>query len=332
MDTLQQDTLQIGASDERFFNHFNDFTSHQTFQHQWTQLMFQNLQQMRLQQSTEHEGSYSSQVVTPLALTSDTEASQLTENRQYSPSKQSSPRWLNSSVNNHTEPLSSSKTSLLSSPSSIISSATEPPTLNPAKKTETLPPGKTGLLKRRRGRPRFSDTGMRNTRTVALTAAKEKQKAPQYTLADQMNGVDNFRHEHGDIDQKMNRTRSRNRKAAYKSRQKKQKETEELQLRAAELETVNKNRNSEAAMLRGEILVLKNMILQHSGCECSYIDEYISNTTRQLVESTIAVTASAVGVSQSQYNQPGTKGPGGERYLDTMILDMDPDTGVLVGV
>lgn len=71
------------------------------------------------------------------------------------------------------------------------------------------------------------------------------------------------------------RLRLRNREAAHKYRQKKQRGITDLQTQEAVAEAVNQALFIEASALRGKILLLKNMILQHGNCDCPLIQDYI---------------------------------------------------------
>ncbi|CCF37231.1 hypothetical protein CH063_08616 [Colletotrichum higginsianum] len=136
-----------------------------------------------------------------------------------------------------------------------------------------------------------------------------------------------------------NRIRARNREAAYKCRKKKQKGIAELQTQEAMIENVNRTLNSEAAMLRSEILMLKNMVLQHGGCGCSFIEEYISGAAQNLVQSSMAAAASGGGGHSNSGNGGGmqqihdqnctNRGDDGEGYnVDWKGFDIDSKAGI----
>ncbi|KAK2052834.1 hypothetical protein LY76DRAFT_525883, partial [Colletotrichum caudatum] len=89
--------------------------------------------------------------------------------------------------------------------------------------------------------------------------------------------------------------RARNREAAHRCRQKTQKNTEKLVTQEAVLNRINKSLHTEATQLRGEILILKHMVLQHSGCGCPSIADYISSAAQNLVKSGSTTTVVANG-------------------------------------
>lgn len=130
---------------------------------------------------------------------------------------------------------------------------------------------------------------------------------------------------------KKNKVRARNREAAYKCRKKKQKGVEELQTQEAMAENINKNLNDEAALLRGEILMLKTMVLQHGSCGCSFIEEYISGAAQNLVLSSMAGGASASASSGGMQTniQPCPNGTNeGEPYVDWKMFDADTERAI----
>ncbi|GKT94557.1 BZIP transcription factor [Colletotrichum tofieldiae] len=93
-------------------------------------------------------------------------------------------------------------------------------------------------------------------------------------------------------------------------------------------ENINKSLNYEAAQLRGEILMLKNMVLQHGGCGCSYIEEYISGAAQSLVQSSMAAAGSTHGGGMQIHDQNCANGAGGEGYVDWKMFDMDTKAGL----
>jgi hypothetical protein len=51
---------------------------------------------------------------------------------------------------------------------------------------------------------------------------------------------------------------------------------------------------SEIAQLRDETLMLKSMVLEHAGCGCNHIDEYIKHAASDLVvKSSLSVPGSS---------------------------------------
>ncbi|KAL2752718.1 hypothetical protein ACRALDRAFT_1072579 [Sodiomyces alcalophilus JCM 7366] len=95
-------------------------------------------------------------------------------------------------------------------------------------------------------------------------------------------------------DDKKARLRQRNREAARKCRVRKQRGIEDLQSNEAAVTAVHQALAAEATMLRSEVLMLKNMVLQHGGCGCPYIQSYIEGAaTRLLTRPSTSSTASS---------------------------------------
>ncbi|KAL0934602.1 transcription factor atf21 [Colletotrichum truncatum] len=299
-------------------------------QQQNQQAQFFLQQQLKLKaQNTSANGSQPA-FVTPSALTSAPEAppSIISDS-----STQSSRGWQDSPASNS---LSSPTSSIISPHPSSVSPPVDPLILSPEQETKPQPAETTELPKRRRGRPRLSETNARATRAAPSTATaasstgtkvqQRKAAAARRASTASVSGADEFRGENGSDDKK-NRIRARNREAAYKCRQKKQKGIEELQSQEAVAENINRSLTAEAAMLRGEILMLKNMVLQHGGCGCSYIEEYISGAAQNLVHSSMAAAAAAPpagpGGRPDMVTHPGVDGAEGEGFVDWKMFDMD---------
>ncbi|KAK2013450.1 hypothetical protein LZ32DRAFT_604494 [Colletotrichum eremochloae] len=296
-------------------------------QDQRTQFLFQQ-QQQRLQQpiGPTPNGSQSA-FVSLSALNSTPGEPPLLVDRQYSTSTQGSSAWQDSPVSNTAESLSSPTSSILSPPAPPI----DPLLIDSAKGTEgPQTEDANEAPKRRRGRPRLSDAAPKPASAAAPTPTKvQKKSSSRRTSTASASGVDERADERrGSLDDKKNRIRARNREAAYKCRQKKQKGIEELQTQEAIMENINKTLTSEAAQLRGEILMLKNMVLQHGGCGCAYIEEYISGAAQNLVQSGMAASASATGGGMQMHSQDCTNGTGGEGYIDWKMFDMDIKAGM----
>lgn len=79
------------------------------------------------------------------------------------------------------------------------------------------------------------------------------------------------------------RRRGRNRYAARKCRVKKHEENEKLAADAVSAESANALLRLEASGLRDETLLLRNLVLQHGGCDCDFIRAYIQNSASALV-------------------------------------------------
>ncbi|KAK2053750.1 hypothetical protein LY76DRAFT_258860 [Colletotrichum caudatum] len=244
----------------------------------------------------------------PSALTSAPAAACLTADRQSSTSTQSSQSWQDLPFGNFVESLSS--------PESSMSSPVDPRIRNPAKKTQAIQPiYSTEARNRRRGRPRLSGTSQRAG--AALTAAKTTKKGKQKRAPTvSTSGLDDLSSHLSDGDSKRNNILARNREAAYKCRQKKQKGIEKLQIYEAILEDISNSLNTEAAMLRDEILMLKHMVLQHGGCGCSFIDDYISGAAQKLVQSGTMTGALNDGGNTQIISQPCMAGANDEGHIN----------------
>ncbi|KAK1574069.1 bZIP transcription factor [Colletotrichum navitas] len=292
-------------------------------QQQRTQFLFHQ-QQQRLQQPIgPRADSSQSAFVSLSALNSAHGAPPSVVDRHSSTSTQSPSGWPDSPVSNVTDSLSSPTSSVISPPAPPI----DPLLLGSAKGTEgPRTEDASEAPKRRRGRPRLSDASPETASAVAPTPTKvQKKSASRRTSTASASGVDEHAdgHSGSTVNDKKNRIRARNREAAYKCRQKKQKGIEELQTQEAVMENINKSLNSEAAQLRGEILMLKNMVLQHGGCGCPYIEEYISGAAQNLVQSSMAASASAAGGGMQMHSQDCRNGTGEEGYIDWKLFDMD---------
>jgi hypothetical protein len=76
----------------------------------------------------------------------------------------------------------------------------------------------------------------------------------------------------------------KNRVAAHKCRQRKKKYMDGLEARAQEFSSENKTLKENVAMLREEVLSLKNEMLRHAGCGFWAVDEYLSRCAGNLLE------------------------------------------------
>ncbi|GKT91488.1 BZIP transcription factor [Colletotrichum tofieldiae] len=235
----------------------------------------------------------------------------LTADWESSISTESSQPWHESSFNNLAEPQSSPGSSM---------SPVDPDVLSPAKETQPVQSiNPTESPKRRRGRPRLSST---------KTTKKNKQ---QYVSSASASGVDDLS-SHSGSDNKKNKTRARNREAAHRCRQKSQRNIEKLQTQESIISDINKSLTAEATMLRGEVLMLKHMILQHSGCGCSSIEDYISSAAQNLVQSGSMTAAVTDGRNTQIGCQNCTTGDDQEGYMDWQLFNADNEADApLVG-
>jgi hypothetical protein len=93
------------------------------------------------------------------------------------------------------------------------------------------------------------------------------------------------RGEHSDRQRKdhSQHTKERNRIAANKFRTKKREHTLRLQSEVQELERTNHNLSIYLANLTREIQELKMKLLQHTGCDCSLIHEYLAAEAQRYI-------------------------------------------------
>lgn len=75
----------------------------------------------------------------------------------------------------------------------------------------------------------------------------------------------------------------KNRVAAHKCRQRKKEYINGLEARAREFSTKNKALKENVAMLREEVLELKNEVLRHAGCGFWAVDEYLARCAGDLL-------------------------------------------------
>ncbi|KAK2046018.1 hypothetical protein LZ31DRAFT_225493 [Colletotrichum somersetense] len=267
------------------------------------------------QQQSPFQQLLGNRAAAPSALTLTPTSPWPTADPQSSISTQSSHSWQGSSSTNRSESLLSPTCPLLSLVApQFVQSIGETRPFQPTDSPETP--------KRRRGRPRLSETSQR-ARAAPTPAKKTKRQRSSSTWASE---DDDSSSKVGggsdDDDEKRNRVRARNREAAHKCRQKTQKGISQLQTQEAVMGGINKSLKSEAEMLRGEILLLKHMVLQHSGCGCSFIEEYIAGAAQSLVQSGARISASPRGGNAEADGQHPTMAGSDDCYIDRRTYDL----------
>lgn len=75
----------------------------------------------------------------------------------------------------------------------------------------------------------------------------------------------------------------KNRLAAHKCRQRRKEYISSLETRARDYSDQNQNLKNTVSVLREEVLSLKNILLQHAGCGCWAIDEYLKRSAGDLL-------------------------------------------------
>ncbi|EGY20891.1 uncharacterized protein VDAG_02415 [Verticillium dahliae VdLs.17] len=131
-------------------------------------------------------------------------------------------------------------------------------------------------------------------------------------------------------DKKM-RLRARNRVAAHKSRARKQHGIEDLQAQESNVGAVNKDLKHQYAKLRGEVLVLKDMVLQHGGCGCPFIESYIKDTAVSLSQKPNAITATGHGSSSTAILAAASSSPvtpQGQGACGSPLFHVESDNGL----
>lgn len=75
----------------------------------------------------------------------------------------------------------------------------------------------------------------------------------------------------------------KNRLAAHKCRQRRKEYINSLETRARDFSAQNQNLKDTVSQLREQVLELKNVLLQHAGCGCWAIDEYLKRSAGDLL-------------------------------------------------
>ena len=96
----------------------------------------------------------------------------------------------------------------------------------------------------------------------------------------------------------------RNRIAASKCRRKKKQWTQDLEDTAREVQNTSKNLLKQVAVLRDELLYLKDELLKHDGCSCERIKQYLMNEATRVVEGTSA-SAGISNAATAKSSPPG---------------------------
>lgn len=78
------------------------------------------------------------------------------------------------------------------------------------------------------------------------------------------------------------RNREKNRLAASKCREKSKKYVDELRDKERELAAQRASLSAHAAVLKEEVLYLKNEVLRHGDCNCDFIQKYLATAARQI--------------------------------------------------
>ncbi|KAK2023313.1 hypothetical protein LX32DRAFT_697982 [Colletotrichum zoysiae] len=267
------------------------------------------------QQQSPFQQLLGNRAAAPSALTLTPTPPWPTADPQSSISTQSSHSWQLPSSANPSESLSSPTSSLLSLVAPhFVQSVGETQPFQPTDSQETP--------KRRRGRPRLSEISQRARAAPAPAKKTKRQRSSSASASEDDDSSSKVGGGGSDDDEKRNRVRARNREAAHKCRQKTQKGISQLQTQEAVMGGINKSLKSEAEMLRGEILLLKHMVLQHSGCGCSFIEEYIAGAAQNLVQSGARISASPRGGNaEADVQHPGMAGSD-ECYIDRRAYDL----------
>ncbi|OAG02473.1 uncharacterized protein CC84DRAFT_1099221 [Paraphaeosphaeria sporulosa] len=106
----------------------------------------------------------------------------------------------------------------------------------------------------------------------------------------------------------------KNRVAAHKCRQRKKEYINGLEARAREFSSKNKALKENVAMLREEVLSLKNEVLRHAGCGFWAVDEYLARCAGDL----LGVDAPGMGEQQSKRPKPSPMTSSSSLQLDDL--------------
>jgi hypothetical protein len=97
----------------------------------------------------------------------------------------------------------------------------------------------------------------------------------------------------------------KNRVAAHKCRQRKKEYINGLEGRAREFSNKNKMLKENVALLREEVLTLKNEVLRHAGCGFWAVDEYLARCAGDL----LGMDAPGMGARKSASQYSRTESP-----------------------
>ncbi|ORY12998.1 hypothetical protein BCR34DRAFT_481821 [Clohesyomyces aquaticus] len=106
----------------------------------------------------------------------------------------------------------------------------------------------------------------------------------------------------------------KNRVAAHKCRQRKKEYIGSLESRAREFSAKNKALKEGVALLREEVLQLKNEVLRHAGCGFWAVDEYLARCAGDLVGMDTSSIIGSPSQSQAQSPTRSTLVPGDEEH------------------
>jgi hypothetical protein len=214
----------------------------------------------------------------------------LTPNLQSRPSKSSAiqdskPSWANPSPS-----------SVLPPPPLRIKSPEFTLDPSPGEKRKSRRPSKDPVAeavpKKRRGRPRVeanplrpsaddppSSTSPITSSATSSKAAKSLSSTPPYVVPEQGDKSD-----HADAEAQARRQDRllRNRVAASKCRAKTQLATKQLEADEKAVSTKRAILSMHAAQLRDEVLLLRNEVLRHAGCDSPVIQQYLSSELGRL--------------------------------------------------
>ncbi|EGY20887.1 uncharacterized protein VDAG_02411 [Verticillium dahliae VdLs.17] len=170
---------------------------------------------------------------------------------------------------------------------------------------EYLPAEALSTQPKRRGRPPKASSAQKPGSTVFKTVVPNdltNRRLSASSIDSSLSAQSNNPSSHSE---KKTRLRARNREAAHKCRIRKQRGIQDLQTQEAAIGAVNQSLKDQYAELRDEILLLKNMVLQHGGCGCSFIESYLENAAASLTQKPDSFTTSRHGSSSSAIS-PGS--------------------------
>ncbi|KAG9255572.1 uncharacterized protein F5Z01DRAFT_635201 [Emericellopsis atlantica] len=158
---------------------------------------------------------------------------------------------------------------------------------------------------KKRGRPRRSQAKPRAD--IKSSPAKVRKASKASSRKDSINESDDG----SDHDSDRSHLRARNRVAAAKFRERKRESVGKLKEKEECARTANRMLADEISQLKEETLQLKSMVLEHAGCGCGHIDEYIKHAASGLALNAASPAGSdSTSVSGSGFLRGSSLGPG----------------------
>ncbi|KAM0334987.1 hypothetical protein ACHAQA_000021 [Verticillium albo-atrum] len=185
------------------------------------------------------------------------------------------------------------------------------------RKQQHVQEGPSSIQPKRRGRPSKASLAKQDQSATSKAVAL----SPTAGRRSSASSIDSSLSEHADNppsnSEKRTRLRARNREAAHKCRVRKQRGIEDLQTQEAAIGAVNQSLKDQYAELRHEVLLLKDMVLQHGGCGCSFIETYIEDAAASLSQKPNDFATSRHGSSGSTLSPASSWSPTTQGLAET---------------